>query len=103
LKEEKRAAAHAEKERIAAEQAEAKRLEAERAEAERRLAAERADAERLEAAYQKADRVAKNAARLAAGLSSGETVPDAGSPEGGQASADEQTMPHLHRGFWRRG
>lgn len=124
LKEEQRAAARVEKERIAAEKAEAQRLEAERraaekAEAERaaaeraelerieaeRLAVERADAERLEAAYRNAERVAENAARLAAGLSRGEPVPDAAASETGQATADgtEQAKPQGRRSFWRRG
>ena len=90
LKDERRAAERAEKERIAAEKAETKRLEAERlavekAEAarieEERVAAERADAERLEAAYRNAERVAENAARLAAG-------PSAANPAPGQDQVD---------------
>jgi gamma-glutamylputrescine oxidase len=117
LKEEQRAAARAEKERIAAQQAEAKRIETkrraeEKAEADRiaaeeaeRLTAEQAEVERLEAAYRNAERVAENAARLAARSSGGEIVPDAPAPEIEQPNTGEADQPKLQgrRGFWRRG
>lgn len=122
VKEEQRAAVRAEKERIAAEQAEAKRLEAERVAAEKaeagriaagraesgrieaeRLAAERADAERLDAAFRNAERVAENAARLAAGSSEGNAAHDAHTPERETSHADDPAKPRSRRGFWTRG
>lgn len=117
LREERRAAEHAENERIAAEKAEAKRIEAEQ------LAAEQAEAERLDAAYRNAERVAENAARLAAGISDAnppreqdqvEATPAQGRadlPLGAVTTEGEEPVPgpsdeskpQRRRGFWRKG
>lgn len=72
LKEEQRAAARAEKERIAA---------------------EGVDTERLEAAHRNAERVAENAAKLAAGSSEGNAAQDARCSEREPTTTDDPAKP----------